>query len=368
MSTPGRANILIVTAQVPFTKGGVELQVELLRRELELRDYTADVVSLPFGAIPKETLLNQVAIWRALDLTAFAGRKVDLVIATKFPSYMVKHPCKVLWLVHQHRQLYDLYGTRFTDFHSNMADEALRQLIVRADEIALRECKRIYTISPNVTERLRAFLGIESTPLAPPLPLGTAYRVGDPQDYILSVGRLCSSKRVDLIIKAMAQIAPELKLKIAGVADEPGIESYLESEIDKHHLWERVEFLGRVNDQTLLSLYARAFAVYYAPFDEDYGFVTLEALASGRPLVTAHDSGGVLEFIRDEENGLIVEAHEQAIANAMNRLFTDRSLYERLARGAKESQVHPSWDEVIGELTNVLDPVGEGMLDRVVAN
>lgn len=361
MAKLGRANILITSVQVPFTRGGAEILVDGLRRELAARDFSVDVVQIPFSAQPKETLLNQIALWRALDLKVFNGKKVDLVIGTKFPSYVVSHPNKVVWLVHQHRQIYDLYGSRFGDFSSAPGDEALRRMIVHADLTALEECRARYTISANVKLRLRRYLGLESVSLPPPLPLGTSYRSETPEDYILSVGRICSIKRVDLIIKALPRINDKLRLKIVGVPDEPAIDTYLKSEIDKHHLWHRVEFLGRVSDEDLLSLYAKAFAVFYAPYDEDYGFVTLEGLASGKPIVSATDSGGVLEFVRDEENGLVVEPAEAAIAQAFNRLFEDSALYHRLSRAARCDSAGLTWDEVIGELTASLRHDADGI-------
>jgi glycosyltransferase involved in cell wall biosynthesis len=309
-------------------------------------------VSLPFTAQPKETLLKQMAIWRMLDLKAFSGKKIDLVICTKYPSYMINHHNKVCWLIHQHRQIYDLYDSPYTDFTNSKEDEALRQMIVGADQKALKECKAVYTISPNVTSRIKRYLNIESEALTPPLPLGESYYNKEAEDYILSVGRICTLKRVDLIVKALPLIDSRLKLKIVGSADEPAIENYLKGQIDKHQLWPRVELLGRGSDQQLVDLYAGAKAVYYAPFDEDYGFVTIEALASGKPVITAKDSGGVLQFIENEVNGLVVEPTEQAIANAVNRLVEDEILYQRLQKNCSAETLTSSWDKIINSLTS----------------
>jgi glycosyltransferase involved in cell wall biosynthesis len=277
----------------------------------------------------------------------FNGRKVDLVICTKFPSYMISHPNKVLWLIHQYRQLYDLYGSRFGDLSTSDEDEALRRMLLRADEQALRECRALFTISDNVRDRLDRYLGLKSETVVPPLPLGDSYYSGRPGDYILSVGRICSIKRVDLIIKAMSMIDDRLHLKVVGQADEPDIEAYIRSELDKHHLWHRVEFLGRVDDEKLLALYAHAFAVYYAPFDEDLGFVTMEALRSGQPVVTAEDSGGPLQYIEHEKNGLVVGANEQEIANGFNRLLNEPDLMSKLRASASRFSVSLDWSQAI---------------------
>jgi glycosyltransferase involved in cell wall biosynthesis len=145
-----------------------------------------------------------------------------------------------------------------------------------------------------------------------------------------------------------------LKVKVVGVADEPAIERYFQSEVEKHHLWNRIEFLGRVSEADLLSLYSRSFAVYYAPFDEDYGFVTLEALASGKPVVTAKDSGGVLAFIEDRQNGLIADPTEDSIADAFNQLWSNRGLYDACCSQARLPEEMVSWDEVAAALTRTI--------------
>lgn len=350
MSENSLANILILTVQVPFTRGGAEILVEGLQNELRARGHQTDIVSLPFSALPKVNIIRNMTLWRALELNSFAGRNVDLVICTKFPTYLLNHPNKVLWLIHQHRQVYELYGTRFGDFEADEEDEAIRRMIIQADRCSLKECIRRYTISSNVSRRLSRYLNVSSDVLHPPLPLGNRYHSDEASNYILSVGRLCSIKRVDLIIRAMSQVNSSLNLKIVGLGDEPSIETYLRSEVDKHHLWHRVNFLGRLDTDELLDLYARAFAVFYAPYDEDYGYVTLEALASGKPVITAKDSGTVLEFAHHEVNSLVAEPSVDSIASACNRLYSDKELYRALCSGAKNSVISSTWDEIIKKL------------------
>jgi glycosyltransferase involved in cell wall biosynthesis len=197
--------------------------------------------------------------------------------------------------------------------------------------------------------------------LYPPLPLGDRYRSsgGNTQPYILSVGRICRIKRLDLIINALPLIEG-LSLKIVGVSDEPGAMEYFKNEISKHNLESRVEFLGRVGDDQLLSLYADATGVFYAPFDEDYGYVTLEGMASGRPIVTASDSGGTLEFVQDGKTGFVVSPTPEAIANAFNILVKDRVRAEEIGRNAR------SFIESSGMLSRGWDDVIDGLLSPLV--
>ncbi|NLF26161.1 MAG: glycosyltransferase [Deltaproteobacteria bacterium] len=353
------ANILVLGAKVPFTRGGQEVLVSTLCAELKKRGHEADTVELPLRMLPKESLLNQAALWRSLDLSEFGGKRVDLVIATKFPTYFAKHDCKVLWLVHQHRAIYDLFGTRYSDFSDDPRDEALRRMLVEADQAMIKECRFISGISRNVVSRLQHYNQIQGETLYPPLPLGGAYCLGESRDYILSVARLCSIKRIDMMIKAMPIVHNFVKLKVVGTADEPGIMAYFNNEIDKHHLWDRIEFLGRVSDAELIDLYANALAVYYAPYNEDYGYVTLEAMASSKPVITAEDSGGVLEFVKHEEHGLVLAPQVDAIGHGVNRLVEDRDLAERLGKAGRRfveesGMAESGWDQVINRLLSPL--------------
>ena len=353
------ANILVLGVKVPFTVGGQDVLVASLLKELRARGHRADVVEIPYTATPKEGLLNQAAIWRSLPFDTFAGHAVDLIIPTKFPSYFARHPRKSLWLVHQHRPIYDLYGGRYSDISDDPRDEQLRRTLVDADTRMISECQYISGISQNVIDRLWRFNGIGGDVLYPPLALGTRYHVNPAENYILSVGRICSIKRVDMMIKALPIVHNFVKLKVVGAPDEPHVMEYLKNEIDKHHLWERVEFVGRVSDDELLDLYSRSLAVYYAPHNEDYGYVTLEGMASSKPVITAHDSGGVLEFIKHEVSGLVVEPTTDAIGHAANRLIENREFAASLGCTGRAyidstGMLQSGWNSIIDGLLSPL--------------
>ena len=229
----------------------------------------------------------------------------------------------------------------------------------------LSECAYRSSISKNVADRLEAFNGLSSEVLYPPLPLGDRYRSEEMQPYILSVGRICRIKRLDLMINALA-LTPGLRLKVVGVADEADALQFFKNEIRKHDLDARVDFLGRVSDEELIGLYAKSLAVFYAPFNEDYGYVTLEAMASSRPVITAHDSGGTLEFVLHEENGFVVEPTPEAIAAVCNRLQQEQGLAQSMGvRGRQYIErsgiIQAGWDRVVEGL---LSPLGAASMLR----
>jgi glycosyltransferase involved in cell wall biosynthesis len=341
--------IIITAVQVPFTRGGAEILVDLLKEALVKRGFLVDIVQIPF-APQKENLAKNIKLWTALDEHQL-GDKADLIIGTKFPSYLIDHPKVSLWLIHQHRPMYDLFGTRFSDFHADSTSEALRRSVMTLEKEALDKISARYTISTNVSKRLETYLDVPSKVLTPPLPRGDRYWKGESKPYVLVVGRICAIKRVDLMVRAMTGVHADIKLKIVGSPDESTYIDHLQAVISQHHLESRIEFLGRVSDEELLDLYAHAHSVFYAPVDEDYGFVTLEALASGKPVITGTDSGGTLEFVQHGRTGMVVQPEPHFVAEAVNELYQNTELYSQITNQAQASFQTSTWDEIVHSLT-----------------
>ncbi|WP_322512046.1 glycosyltransferase family 4 protein [Chloroflexus sp.] len=341
------SRILICATQVPFVRGGAEYLVESLRDELRRRGHVVDVVALPFQWHPVERIIDSALAWRLLDMSHVNGEPVDLVIATKFPSYLIRHPRKVLWLVHQHRQAYDWYGTPLSDFDGSPAHRAVREQIFRIDGRALSECHARYTISRNVSRRLERFNGLSSMPLYPPSRYAERLWAGPYGDYIFSPARLDRAKRIDLLLAALARTATPVRAIIAGAGPDRDRLHRLAAELD---LGERVQFRGFVPDDELIDLYAHARAVYYAPVDEDYGFATVEAFGASRPVITTDDAGGVLEFVRHGENGLVSPPDPAAIAMHLDRLANDAAEAARLGCAGRPLVGEITWDRVIDAL------------------
>lgn len=346
------ARICICASQVPFSRGGAELLVESLAGELGERGFEVDVVNLPFSWSPRGEILKSALAWRLLDLTEVGGRPIDLVISTRFPSYMIHHPNKVVWLIHQFRQVYELKGTRYSDFTNLPEDREIAAMIRSMDHRCLAEARRLCTISKNTAERVQRFLGLQAEPVYPPPALTGRLRCGRFGDYVFSVGRLDEMKRFDLLLRALAEADSGVRAVLAGTGPE---RENLEALARDLGVADRVELVGRVSDDELVELYADALAVFYAPYDEDYGYVTVEAFMAGKPVITTADAGGVLEFVTDGENGRVCPAASaRKLGEAIDRLAEDRQSAERLGARGRERVSGIHWDAAIEALTSTL--------------
>ena len=332
---------------MPFVHGGAEIHVRELVRELRERGYLAELVSLPFKWYPKDEILPHAAAWRLIDLSESNGRPVDLVIASKFPTYFVRHPRKVAWLIHQYRAAYELCGTEYSDFQHSDLDVGLRDRLIQLDTEMLGECRAIFSNARNTAARLRKFNGLAAEALYHPSRLASKLRSGAYGNYVLSVGRIESVKRVDLLVKAMAEADPALRLLVAGDGTQ---RLNVERFAAEAGVSDRITFLGTVDDQQLVELYADALAVAYPPFDEDFGYVTLEAFLARKPVITCSDSGGPTEFVQHGVNGWICEPQPSAIAEAINGAAADRARTARMGDAGFDVASTITWDGVIEKL------------------
>ena len=347
-----KKKICVLHAQVPFMRGGAELLVENLTRELNIRNFEAELVSLPFKWYPNNSIVDSILAWRMVDLSESNGNKIDMVISTKFPTYAVNHENKILWLMHQFREAYDLCDIEeYAGLNTLPGGEKLRKKIVEIDNKLIPESKAIYSISKNVTNRLKKFNNLDSIPLYhPPMHVGK-YINESYGNYILSVGRLDMKKRVDLLIKSLPYSDKTVQAYIAGKG--PELEKLKKLAIDLK-VDDRVKFLGFVNDNDLLNLYANAFAVYFAPVDEDYGYITLEALLSKKPIITCNDSGGVLEFIENGKSAFVVNVCENEIGDKINSLYKNKIKCKEMGEAGYNGVKGISWDDVIDNLTQTI--------------
>ncbi len=337
------ARILVCNAQVPFAGGGAERHAAGLVRELKAAGHDTELVQLPYKWYPRPEIMTSAMAWRLLDVTEADGRKIDLVIPMKFPSYMVRHPNKVVWLIHQFRQAYDRFGTPDSDFTASPEDTRWRELIHEADLTGLGEARKIFTNAKNTAERLRHFNGIEGEALYHPPPLAGRYRSGDSGAFAFIAGRLDRWKRVDLAIAAAAE--GKFPLVVAGAGPDEG---RLRKLAEKSRA--TVTFRGAVPDEELLELYATAGAVLFTPADEDYGYIALEAFLSKKPVVTCTDSGGPLEFVVDGESGRVAAPDGKALGEATAELLADPARARRLGEAGHERVRGITWEATVTAL------------------
>jgi glycosyltransferase involved in cell wall biosynthesis len=345
-------SVLVCAAQAPFITGGAEILVSELRANLERRGFRVDVAAVPFKWYPVSELVRQALAWRLLDVTESNGQPVDLVIPTKFPSFLVRHPRKVAWLFHQHREAYDLYGTEYCSFTDSPEDQQVLRAIHSMDTAALSECRGVYTISRNVAARLQRYNGLPGTPLYPPPHHLGRYRSEGHGDYLFYAGRLDRLKRLDLAIDAMLRVKSGARLKIAGTGP---LETELRKQIEGLGVADRVELLGFVSSEDLLDLYARCRAALYVPLNEDYGYVTVEAMLSRKPVVTTTDAGGPLEFVSDGATGAVAAPSPESLAAAIDALWQlPPARLSEMGGAGHERVAGITWDHVIDTLTEGL--------------
>jgi glycosyltransferase involved in cell wall biosynthesis len=335
--------IAVCRPQVPFVRGGAELMADDLVTALRDRGHEVELVTIPFKWYPGTRVLDQAFLWRLVDLTESDGRPIDRVIATKFPAYCVRHPDKVAWVLHQFRQAYDYDRTDLGQFSESAEDRATRRAIERLDAVALGEARRVFATSRNVADRLRRHNGIDAE-LLPHPPQSLPYREAEPEGFVLSVNRLDRAKRIDLLIEAVKR-DPTLRAVITGEGpDRPRLEQLAAG------LNGQVRFVGRVDDDELADLYARSLAVFYAPVDEDFGMVPYEAFLSGKPVVTAADSGGPLEIVRDRETGVVVAPQASAVAEACAYLAAHVDEAKAWGRAGRAIAERVTWDACVDAL------------------
>jgi len=347
----------IATVQVPFMSGGAEIHARLLQEQLILRQHEVDIITLPFKWYPPRTILEHIEAVANIDLTEVNGQKIDRLITMKFPMYYVEHPNKVGWILHQHRQAYELFETKHSDMHLSAEGRDVCQTIRCLDTTKLPEHQRLFTNSQHVANRLWRYNRVHAEALYHPPEDYELLHCDGYGDYILLPGRLDDIKRQLLMVEALAYL-PSIKLILIGNANTP-YGKLLQQRVAELGLQARIIIKGFVSRKEKISLYANALAVYNGAYEEDYGYVTLEGFFSSKPVITHTDSGGPLEFVIDQQNGFITEPSATAIAKALEGL--SKSQAQTLGEAGKQRMLslNLSWDFIIDSLLQ--NPQGAGV-------
>jgi len=316
--------------------GGAERFYSALAAALEKQGHNVEVVSLPAPEPDFETICANYNAFSEIDLSDF-----DVVVSTKAPSYAINHPNHVVYLVHTVRAFDDMFDSLFSPISYEMAER--RQELHRIDFQALCGAKKIFTIGHEVSGRLYKWRGLTSEVIHPPLAAG-GFRNDATGDYFFMPGRLHAWKRISLVIQAIKSSHLPMRLLISGTGEEEERLRKLAGD-DK-----RIEFLGHISDEELIDLYAGALAIPFVPIREDYGYVTLEAFASSKPVLTCSDSGEPVRFVLQGENGLICAPSKEAVQEGLEWLFRNPLEAAALGEEGKKLVEGMSWSSVADRL------------------
>lgn len=362
----------------------------LLREINQNTPHQAELIKLPSPEASFWDLIASYKQFTQLDLAYF-----DLVISGKYPAWMVRHERHICYMLHRLRGLYDTYhflglpdayktqhpgvvgfqafmrqtGTRgslpefFARLESLGADASVpieafafpgafvREIIHYLDGIGLEQhaINKYAAISSTVAKRKGYFPPSANVDVIyPPSNLNGFHCAGD--DYFFTVSRLDEPKRIGLLIEAMRHVKSNAQLKIAGTGpDEERLKQLAGGD-------PRIEFLGFVNDREIIGLYANALAVPYVPCDEDYGLVTIEAMMSGKPVLTVTDSGGPTEFVKNGLTGFCVSPNAETLAERLDYLCAHRVECRHMGQEGRKLVSNIAWgittSRLLGESEN----------------
>lgn len=341
--------IAVASVQVPFISGGAEVMTNELISALIRHGHSTCLVTMPFRFGPFDAVRKSMDEWESQDFDQLDCGHIDQVICLKFPSFYLSHPNKTIWLMHQHRSVYELLNTPYGESLSAKGIAEFRKEILNRDTEALLSAKNIFTISKRVSERMKLYNGIKSQPIYQPPANCHLYYCDDQLSYIFVPSRIESLKRQELLIRALAYCKSPVAAIIAG---EGGLTENLKALVEELNIQDRVRFIGRINDNEMRAWYANALGVFFGPYDEDYGFITLEAMLSSKPVITCTDSGGPLDFVVNNQTGFVVEPSPKEVSDAIDRLYDDRSHAKQLGDEGRRryEAMNISWDAVISKL------------------
>jgi len=337
--------LLVTACQVPFMHGGADYHIEGVTQALKRAGHQVEQVRFPFKFSPTSSIETLMQYCEQQDFSQFNGIEIDKVISLQFPGYGVQHPDHRVWVMHQHRAVYELFDQQ----PDREQLRTFKQQVTDYDTRVLSRASRLFANSANVARRLQEYNGLTALPLYHPPHGAEHFYCADPWDYIFFPSRLETLKRQSLLIDAARHLRTPVRIILGGTG---GQERQYRARIEQAGLTDRVLLTGRFSEREKYTLYARALGIFFGPYDEDYGYITLEAMLSGKPVITCTDSGGPLEFVRDGETGYVCPPEPEAIAAAIDRLYLHRQQAIDMGRAGRESYLkhNISWSQVIHSL------------------
>ena len=345
--------IVVASVLTPFVRGGAEVLADELVKALVAAGHQTELFQIPFNPA-SQSIPDQMLACALMNVGGVPGNEVDRLIALKFPAYLIPHHHKVVWLLHHFRAAYDLWDHSFGSLRTAPYGALVRDIVQRADSKVALESKAFFTLSANVSRRVSKYWKVNSTPLHhPPASAELFYCANQLDDFLFFPSRLAANKRQDLALQALALTRNPVRLKFAGTPDSPPYFDRLDQLARELGVGKRIEWMGFLSEAQKRDAYARSLAVLFPPFDEDYGYVTLEAMLASKAVITCDDSGGPLEFVLPNETGLVTAATPESLAAALDTIWADRDLARTLGQAGRKhyDQLGLSWNNVVRQLT-----------------
>lgn len=337
--------ILVAANHVPFVRGGAEYHIEGLGRALIEAGHQVDVLRLPFRFQPEYAVEEAMTYAESLDMRRPNGVEIDCVISLQFPAWGIRHPDNRVWVMHQHRIAYELYDP----VTSGPEMSALKPRIASFDARTLGRATRLFANSARVAERLHQYNQLDAQPLHHPPPFAEHFYCDTAQPYVFYPSRMEGLKRQMLLVEAARFMHSPLAILLAG---EGGQQQKIAQYIEQHGLQHRVKMLGRISEAEKIAFYAHSQAVCFIPFDEDYGYITLEAMLSSKPVVTCNDSGGPLAFVKHDHTGWVETADPRQLAERLDWIHAHPAEVARVGQAARAhyESAGIGWQKVVAAL------------------
>ena len=346
------ARIAVITSGLPFGEGGHLVILRSLVQALREAGHTAEALVTPQNRFGRQGAAY-LATWLTDVGVGQDGARVDQVISFRYPSYAVRHDAHVCWLNHRMREYYDLWDLfRATLTPLQAVKERVRRTILHAADrwLLTRNVDKLFAQSSTIAARLQRFGGISSEVLYPPPP-PRPYRCDRYGDYLFAVSRLTPLKRLDLIVRALAR--PDAAGVRAVIAGDGEARASLQALVRQLGVESRVALIGEVNSDQLVEHLAACRAVCFPARAEDFGFVTVEAFAARKAVVTCTDSGGPAELVHDGVEGFVTAPSPEALAPALARLAADEPLACRMGDAGFQAVAGMTWPGIVRRLVIV---------------
>lgn len=340
--------VLIVANLTPFLRGGADAHIAGIAQACREAGHDVECLRLPFAFNPEQEVRRSMLAAQSLDLQAPSGQSIDSLVSLQFPAYGVSHPRQTVWVMHQHRAVYEL-------FNAQTASEGLQKLkpeIERFDQQHLGQAaqtQRLFANSKTVAQRLLQFNNLKAVPLYHPPPDHAAFYWKPAQNYIFYPSRFESLKRQLLLIEAAKLMRSPLTLVLAGEGGQWAAAKLL---VEQLGLGDRVKLIGKVSAAEKIAWYANALSVCYPTQEEDYGYVTLEAMCAAKSVIICSDAGGPTEFVLHGETGLVVQPDPAALAQALDQMYENQNQAAQMGQAGRAhwESLEITWPKAVAAL------------------